>query len=446
MSLLINDLKSLEKAEKDTVFLVRHTDGLEHKYSFETLAKDVLENIVTDNADTTSLGSQTKPITQIYAQTVVANTYNGHTLGKFDDMTSASSPESSATGTVVQYTDSADSAGMTPLVSGTTLNDNDNIEIRLDELGSDGTLKQVLKYVPATIKGTYKEIGYSSPRSLGIKIGDYYLGAASTFGVKRQYISKDDLGSYPKQAYEVDSKYLATYADLRYNTDMHSIKIWNLGQVDQILKERIETIITNNAYTLTSDKKAQKFYVVGKKEAAEVASQDMDEPYNFYVSKNDANAVTVTIDTDNSSTLSATYVANAIWNDIADYLEVDEDLEVIYGRTYTRDPETLKIRLAQKNEPIIGIASDTCGFKVGRNTDIHQIPIAIGGWVLAYVDNTYKPGTLLKVGDDGILTKATKRDEIFNAFRVVASYDRPEPQESWHGKEVKGRHWVKVRS
>lgn len=440
MSLLINDLKSLEKAEKDTVFLVRHTDGLEHKYSFETLAKDVLENIVTDNADTTSLGSQTKPITLVYAQTVVANTYNGHTLGKFDDMTSASSPEASVTGTVVQMLNEK----MTPLVSETTLNLHDNIEIRLDELSSEGTLKQALKYVPATIKGTYKEVGYSSPRSLGIKIGNYYLGSAATFGVKRQFIygASTAIEEYPKEAYEEDSKYLATYADLAYNTkDTREL----IKEISSNVKTESDKLTTNNAYTLTTDNKAQKFYVVGKKEAAGTTQTD-NERRKFYVSKNDANAVTVTIDTDNSSTLSATYVANAIWNDIADYLEVDEDLEVIYGRTYTRDPETLKIRLAQKNEPIIGIASDTCGFKVGRNTDIHQIPIAIGGWVLAYVDNTYKPGTLLKVGDDGILTKATKRDEIFNAFRIAASYDRPEPQESWHGKEVKGRHWVKVRS
>lgn len=443
MSLLINDLKSLEKAEKDTVFLVRHTDGLEHKYSFETLAKDVLENIVTDNADTTSLGSQTKPITLVYAQTVVANTYNGHTLGKFDDMTSASSPEASATGTVVQY---AATSKMTPLVSGTTLNLHDNIEIRSEELDSSGASKQVLKYVPATIKGTYDGVGYSSPRSLGIKIGDYYLGAAATFGVKRgstadTWFSEGDvLDGYSRQAYEEESKYLVTYADFNY----YLFRTVN-NEIPNSIKTESDKLTTNNAYTLTTNNKAQKFYVVGKKEAAGTTQTD-NERRKFYVSKNDANAVTVTIDTDNSSTLSATYVANAIWNDIADYLEVDEDLEVIYGRTYTRDPETLKIRLAQKNEPIIGIASDTCGFKVGRNTDIHQIPIAIGGWVLAYVDNAYKPGTLLKVGDDGILTKATKRDEIFNAFRIAASYDRPEPQESWHGKEVKGRHWVKVRS
>lgn len=441
MSLLINDLKSLEKADRNTVFLVRHTDGLEHRYSFETLTKDLLENLVTDNADTTSLGSQTKPITQVYAQTVVANTYNGHTLGKFDDMTSASSPEASATGTVVQKL----GEGMEPLVSGATLNQYDNIEIRLDELEDNGTLKQVLKYVPATIKGTYNDKDYGVPRSLGIKIGDYYLGAAATFGVKRQITAQEvQLYGYSAQVYEEDSKYLATYADLAFRQKHIYDAIAEKGGLISTLEAVTTNIKKSNGYEYdTVNGRPHKYFVVGK------ANPATDEPSwddSFYVSKNDANAVTVTIDTDNSSTLSATYVANAIWNDIADYLEVDADLEVIYGRTYARDPESLKIRLAQKNEPIIGIASDTCGFKVGRNAEIHQIPIAIGGWVLAYVDNTYKPGTLLKVGDDGILTKATKRDEIFNAFRIVASYDRPEPQESWHGKEVKGRHWVKVRT
>lgn len=143
--------------------------------------------------------------------------------------------------------------------------------------------------------------------------------------------------------------------------------------------------------------------------------------------------------------LTTDYVVNAVWNDIADYLNVDEDLEVVYGRAYTRDPKTNKVRLAQKNEKVIGLASDTCGFQLGKNDKEHQIPIALGGWILAYTDKDYKPGTLLKVGKKGILTKASKLDEIFSPSRIIASFDRVEKEETWHGKVVDGRNWVKIK-
>lgn len=154
-------------------------------------------------------------------------------------------------------------------------------------------------------------------------------------------------------------------------------------------------------------------------------------------------------DTDNNNEseawFTASYVCNAVWNDIADYLNVDKDLEIIYGRAYTRDPKTNKVRLAQKNEKVIGLASDTCGFQLGKNDKEHQIPIALGGWILAYTDKNYKPGTLLKVGKKGILTKASKLDEIFNPSRIIASFDRVEKEETWHGKVVNGRNWVKIK-
>lgn len=150
-------------------------------------------------------------------------------------------------------------------------------------------------------------------------------------------------------------------------------------------------------------------------------------------------------DGDSEAWFTASYVCNAVWNDIADYLNVDKDLEIIYGRAYTRDPKTNKVRLAQKNERAIGLASDTCGFQLGKNDKEHQIPIALGGWILAYTDKNYKPGTLLKVGKKGILTKASKLDEIFNPSRIIASFDRVEKEETWHGKVVDGRNWVKIK-
>ena len=181
-----------------------------------------------------------------------------------------------------------------------------------------------------------------------------------------------------------------------------------------------------------------------------------DNTGNYYllgVGSKDPGQVQSTITYDNlyiemksdGAWLRTDYVVNAVWNDIADYLNVDEDLEIIYGRAYTRDPKTNKVRLAQKNERAIGLASDTCGFQLGKNDKEHQIPIALGGWILAYTDKNYKPGTLLKVGKKGILTKASKLDEIFNPSRIIASFDRVEKEETWHGKVVDGRNWVKIK-
>lgn len=181
-----------------------------------------------------------------------------------------------------------------------------------------------------------------------------------------------------------------------------------------------------------------------------------DNTGNYYllgVDSKDPGQVRSTITYDNlyiemksdGAWLRTDYVVNAVWNDIADYLNVDKDLEIIYGRAYTRDPKTNKVRLAQKNERAIGLASDTCGFQLGKNDKEHQIPIALGGWILAYTDKNYKPGTLLKVGKKGILTKASKLDEIFNPSRIIASFDRVEKEETWHGKVVDGRNWVKIK-
>lgn len=192
--------------------------------------------------------------------------------------------------------------------------------------------------------------------------------------------------------------------------------------------------VTNTPKTKADANNNIKYYLLG------VTANNSGQVQNTFTYDN----LFITVKSD-GAWLTADYVVNAVWNDIADYLSVDEDLEVIYGRAYIRDPKTNKVRLAQKNERAIGLASDTCGFQLGKNDKEHQIPIALGGWILAYTDKNYKPGTLLKIGKKGILTKASKLDEIFNPSRIIASFDRVEKEETWHGKVVDGRNWVKIK-
>ena len=149
-----------------------------------------------------------------------------------------------------------------------------------------------------------------------------------------------------------------------------------------------------------------------------------------------------------SGYFSGTKVWNAVWNDIADFQLLDDKLE--FGRCYFDTTEGAKICNTRCQMSVIGIASDTFGFGVGSgaNPD-REVPIAIGGWVLAFVDQEYGCGTPLTNDDHGCLTAMTKQEKMEYPERIVALYKKPETAELWgtEGKEieVKGRHWVKVK-
>lgn len=131
-------------------------------------------------------------------------------------------------------------------------------------------------------------------------------------------------------------------------------------------------------------------------------------------------------------------VYGAVFNDIADFVEVPEGFQVEYGRVYKRDTNYSIIKTEKKNDKTsLGIASDTYGFGVGAGEN--KMPIAIGGWVLACVDHAYKSGTSLVATKDGYLTKASILEK-----NILAIYDRPEKEKIWNGIEVNNRHWVRI--
>jgi len=136
-------------------------------------------------------------------------------------------------------------------------------------------------------------------------------------------------------------------------------------------------------------------------------------------------------------------VFGAVFNDIADFVNIDDDVEIIYGRAYVRDNG--KVRLSKKSDKgILGIASDTFGFGVGNDTEKNQIPIAIGGWVLAEIDKVYPFATSLTYSSEGKLTKASILTRLLYTTKIVATFDREEKELEWNGIKVNGRHWVKV--
>lgn len=130
-------------------------------------------------------------------------------------------------------------------------------------------------------------------------------------------------------------------------------------------------------------------------------------------------------------------VWNAVWNDIADAITVEQDIKFEPGYAYAFDGEKW-FKTKGKDSPYFGIHSDTAGYILGLDKESNQIHIAIGGFVLAHVDKIYPTGTFLTYGKDGILTKAKRKDE------KIAKFFKEEKRPLYKGREVMGRHWIKI--
>jgi hypothetical protein len=141
----------------------------------------------------------------------------------------------------------------------------------------------------------------------------------------------------------------------------------------------------------------------------------------------------------------ATRVYNAVFNDYADFQPLTGKLE--YGKCYVQGKEGLEISTTKGQKGVMGIATDTFGMSVGIEEGKPQVPIAVSGWVLAYVDGEYEAGTPLTCTEDGYLTEMTREDVREYPERIVAVYARPETTELWSSFNiaVDGRHWVKVK-
>ena len=143
----------------------------------------------------------------------------------------------------------------------------------------------------------------------------------------------------------------------------------------------------------------------------------------------------------------ATRVYNPVFADYADFRDVT-DL-VVCGLVYVDSKIGAKIASKNCQKGVIGVASDTYGHAVGINPKKDQVPIAVSGWVLAYVDREYTPGTALMSSSSGELTKMEWWRKILFPERIVATYSRKETMGVLLYNDrsvfVNGRHWVKVR-
>lgn len=169
-------------------------------------------------------------------------------------------------------------------------------------------------------------------------------------------------------------------------------------------------------------------------------------------------AVTITGDGINYGTTGPTTAAtitgftggvwNAVWNDYVDVVPVNDDAVIEPGYAYIFDGEKYYKSEEYGDCRFFGFDSDTYGQGIGfREGNVIRVPVA--GFILAYVDKEYRPGTPLTCTEGGRLTELGEDLLKADPKILVASYWKPErePQISDGTRtiDVNGRHWVRVR-
>lgn len=142
-------------------------------------------------------------------------------------------------------------------------------------------------------------------------------------------------------------------------------------------------------------------------------------------------------------------VYNAVWNDMVDCIDVSKDTELEPGYAYSFDGENYHKTTKYLDKGFIGINSDTYGFGIGAKEGVKQLKIAIAGFVLAYVDKDYKPGTPLTCTKNGYLTELSIDDMSRNPHLLVGTFWKPENGYIWGDPTrsvlINGRKWVRVK-
>lgn len=141
-------------------------------------------------------------------------------------------------------------------------------------------------------------------------------------------------------------------------------------------------------------------------------------------------------------------VWNAVWNDYVDAVPVNEEADIEPGYAYAFNGEKYFKTETYGDSSFFGFDSDTYGHGIGfRPGKIIRVPVA--GFILAYVDKEYKPGTPLTCTKGGRLTELDANTLKDKPQSFIASYWKPEKEETitdgTKTVNVNGRHWVKVR-
>lgn len=140
-------------------------------------------------------------------------------------------------------------------------------------------------------------------------------------------------------------------------------------------------------------------------------------------------------------------VYGAVWNDYAEYRNVDECADP--GRVVVETSEG-KMRLAHERlEPAPAIISDTYGFAIGK-TNNAKVPIAIAGRVLAYPyenKDEFTVGDAVCSGPDGTVSRMTREEIIQYPDRILGIVSEIPQYDYWSEKNVQvyNRIWIRIK-
>jgi hypothetical protein len=139
-------------------------------------------------------------------------------------------------------------------------------------------------------------------------------------------------------------------------------------------------------------------------------------------------------------------VWGAVGNDLADNIEVDNDVEVIAGKAYVFDGKEVRLSKKYAEKGFIGIVTEVASLTLNNKDDSgFKLPVAVSGFVPAFVDKEYQPGTALVCSKDGVLTKASFFTKVFSPESIVGTYYKKSRLDSWNGKNIKDKFLVKVK-
>lgn len=147
--------------------------------------------------------------------------------------------------------------------------------------------------------------------------------------------------------------------------------------------------------------------------------------------------------------LYATRLYGAVYNDYAEYRDV-VDKEITPGTVVSMNEngefEPSKVRLA----PASRIISDTYGFAIGEDINAIQLPVAVCGRALVYLDREFTPdliGAPICAGEDGTASVMTREEVQEYPDRIIGVISSKPKARYWGNDNIDtdGRIWIEVK-
>jgi hypothetical protein len=125
-------------------------------------------------------------------------------------------------------------------------------------------------------------------------------------------------------------------------------------------------------------------------------------------------------------------VYNAVWNDLAECWEKDQEYEIEYGTVMVQTNHGIRPSVRRAEKGTVGVVSNTYGFILGTegydDRDLNsskKAPIAISGRVSVRLFGDVKIGDLLVSYKSGYAARATWFEKIFKYDRIIGQVDSP---------------------